>query len=224
MLKWIKLSILWSLVLFFFLFTTQVQRIKSETNKDYKVVLDAGHGGYDGGAEGPHSVEKEINLQVALYLRQYLTDLGIEVLMIRDKDEAFANTRGHKKRSDLSYRVEMINSANATLFVSIHMNAMPDSRWRGAQTFYHPGNEDSKRLATIIQSNLKHTLKNTTRKEKAMRSIYILKNINIPGVLIEAGFLSNPEEEKLLLDPHYQQKLANAIFLGIVEYLGEEVL
>lgn len=197
-----------------------VVNAESTTYSNYKVVVDAGHGGYDGGAKGKHSVEKDINLQVALYLKQYLTNLGVEVIMVREKDESFDQTRGNKKRSDLSYRVDLVNRSNADLFVSIHMNAMQDSRWRGAQTFYHPGNEKNKRLAEIIQMNLINHLKNTKREAKPLRSIYILKHIQIPGTLVEAGFLSNPEEEKLLLDPKYQEKVAYAIFLGIIEYLN----
>lgn len=188
----------------------------------YKVVIDAGHGGYDGGARGRHAVEKDINLQVALYLREYLANAGIEVIMVRERDESFAQSYGNKKRSDLAYRVELINRSGADLFVSIHMNAMPDPRWRGAQTFYHPKDERNRQLSETIQQHLKDYLKNTTREAKALKSIYLLNNVSIPGVLVEAGFLSNPEEEQLLLTPRYQEHVAHAIGSGIMAYLAKE--
>jgi N-acetylmuramoyl-L-alanine amidase len=188
-------------------------------NNQYKVVIDAGHGGYDGGAEGDHTVEKDINLQIAYYLKNYLTDLGVEVIMIRDSDEAFnRKTRGTKKQSDLSYRLGVINESNADLFVSIHMNAMNDNRWRGSQTFYYPSHEANKALGEALQKNLTDVLKNTHRKAKPIKSLYLLKKAEITGALIECGFLSNPEEEQLLSTPAYQEKVALAIYLGLLDF------
>lgn len=216
-----KKTILIMLGAIFFVLPIFTLIIHGET-KSYTIVIDAGHGGYDGGALGKHAKEKEINLAIALKLRAYLDKVGISTIMIRENDESFApDSHGNKKRTDLNYRVQLINEANADLFVSIHMNAMPDSRWHGAQTFYHPKDSRNQALAKAIQTSLKTVLKNTTREEKPIQTLYLLKQANIPGVLIECGFLSNEKEEQLLLSPAYQDQVAYAIFLGILDYLNE---
>jgi len=144
--------------------------------------------------------------------------------MIRDRDQAFAQDTsmevGKLKRTDLAHRIDVINSSKADLMISIHMNAMSDGRWRGAQTFYYPKNPDNKQLAESIQNSLKAVLQNTKREAKGVTSLYLLRKIEIPGVIVECGFLSNAEEEKLLQSPIYQDQVAYAIYLGVLDYLN----
>lgn len=219
--KFWKITILTSLLTLLLLIDINVDhKVHGEKYANYTVVIDAGHGGYDDGASDHGVIEKDINLRIAIYLKNYLEKLGIQVVMIRDTDIDFReNIRGKMKRTDLNHRLEVINESNADLLISIHMNAMQDGRWHGAQTFYHP-NEENKQLAESIQKSLIDILQNTDRKTKATRSLYILRHSEPTSALVECGFLSNYEEAKLLETPIYQDKVAFAIYLGIIEYLS----
>ena len=118
-------------------------------------------------------------------------------------------------------RNEIINNSGAHIFISIHLNSFPQYQYYGAQTFYQKGSEESKKLAELIQEELKNVIENKNhRMAKSIDTVYILKNKTIPGVLVECGFLSNPQEEKLLQDDKYQDKIAWAIFIGIMRYLS----
>ena len=165
----------------------------------YVIAIDPGHGGPDGGAVSKSGVvEKEITLKVALLLRDYLQEAGALVIMTRETDTDLAEegTKGYSKRKtqDLMRRVRMIKEKQADTLVSIHLNAIPSPRWSGAQTFYHPSLEESRVLATFIQSELIHNLGNTTRLPKQREDIYILKASEIPASMVEIGFLSNPRK------------------------------
>lgn len=192
------------------------------------IALDAGHGGPDGGAVSKQGViEKDINLAVTLYLRDYLQQAGALVFMTReeDRDLASADTKGYKKRKteDLTRRVRYIEEKKAGLFVSIHMNSVPSSRWSGAQTFFSTNNGDSVTLAEYIQDELRKNLNNTDRVAKRSdKSVYLLEELKIPAVLVEVGFLSNPEEARLLRDEKYQQKVAASIYQGIMKYISKK--
>jgi N-acetylmuramoyl-L-alanine amidase len=206
------------------LITLNVDATKKVTNEkyhQYTVAIDAGHGGFDGGAVGPNQLqEKDINLAVALYLRQHLESVGINVVLLRDSDIDFTGgVSKYKNRTDISKRVHLINDSNADLYVSIHMNAIPDSRWSGAQTFYYPNNVNNKILAEKVQQNFKDALNNTTRKAKSVKTLMLLRHVEVTGILVEGGFLSNPTEAHLLSQSSYQDKLAYSIFLGILDYL-----
>lgn len=192
------------------------------------IVLDAGHGGADGGAVSKQGViEKDINLAVSLYLRDYLQQAGAVVVMTREEDRDLADpdTKGYKKRKteDLKQRVRFIEEQQARLFISIHMNSIPSPRWRGAQTFYYLNHGDSPTLADLIQEELRRNLENTDRVAKQSdQSVYILEAITIPAALVEVGFLSNPEEASLLGNEAYQQKVAASIYQGILRYTSGE--
>ncbi|WP_066175017.1 N-acetylmuramoyl-L-alanine amidase CwlD [Bacillus marinisedimentorum] len=191
------------------------------------IVIDPGHGGPDGGAVGQGDVlEKDIALAVSHELRDYLQEAGALVKMTReiDTDLAGENVSGYSRRktADLKNRVKVVNESNADLFVSVHLNAIPSSRWRGAQTFFHPSIEESERAARFIQAELKRNLNNTNRYAKAINGIYVLKQADIPGALVEVGFLSNPEERQLLQDKAYQNKLAASIYEGLLRYYTDE--
>ncbi|GGA51842.1 N-acetylmuramoyl-L-alanine amidase CwlD [Paenibacillus physcomitrellae] len=191
------------------------------------IALDAGHGGPDGGAASKDGIiEKDINLSVALYLRDYLQQAGAVVYMTReeDKDLADPDTSGYSKRKteDLKKRVRLIEEKEAKLMVSIHMNSIPSNKWRGAQTFYHPSHPESQALADLVQEELRTNLENTDRVAKSADYVYLLKELKIPSVLVEVGFLSNPVESKLLGDDDYQRKVAASIYKGILRYEAGE--
>lgn len=192
------------------------------------VVIDAGHGGRDPGASGRSGItEEEINLKIALKLRRLIEQGGGTAIMIREDNSGLytegGNIRGTRKSEDLKNRHALINSCGADVFISIHLNSFPQSQYYGAQTFYMKNEEKSKKLAESIQNELIKVLdRGNERKAKATDSIYILKNNNMPGALVECGFLSNHEEERLLDDEHYQEKIAWSIFVGIVKYMEKE--
>lgn len=192
------------------------------------IVLDAGHGGPDGGAVSKQGViEKDINLAVALYLRDYLQQAGAIVVMTRevDRDLAEPDTKGYSKRKteDLKKRVRFIEEQQAKMLVSIHMNSIPSPRWRGAQTFFYLNNGNSANLADLIQDELRRNLENTDRVAKQSdKPVYVLEALKIPAVLVEVGFLSNPEEAALLGDDKYQRKVAASIYQGILRYAAGE--
>ncbi|MNO61261.1 Germination-specific N-acetylmuramoyl-L-alanine amidase precursor [compost metagenome] len=192
------------------------------------IAIDPGHGGPDGGAVSKQGViEKEINLAVALYLRDYLQQAGAIVVMTREEDRDLAdeNTKGYSKRKteDLKRRVRFIEEHQAKIFVSIHMNAVPSSRWSGAQTFYSSNNGNSISLAELVQEELKRNLENTDRSAKQSdKSIYLLETLKMPAVLVEVGFLSNHGESALLSDEAYQRKVAASIYQGILRYSSGE--
>jgi N-acetylmuramoyl-L-alanine amidase len=193
------------------------------------IALDAGHGGADGGAESKDGlVEKNINLGITLYLRDYLQQVGAVVIMTReeDKDLANVNTKGYSRRKaeDLKQRVQYVNQYKSDLFVSVHLNSIPSSRYSGAQTFYSVSHSDNVILATLIQNELKRNLLNTERIAKSITTLYLLKNLKMPSALVEVGFLSNPEEANLMADPSYQMRVAASIYQGILRYYsGEKV-
>lgn len=185
------------------------------------IVIDAGHGGFDPGkvaADGTE--EKGINLEIASRLQGYLEQGGAFVLNTRISDEAV----GQSKREDLKKRVETANTNNADMFISVHQNSFPQNNVKGAQVFYNKNSEESKRLAVMIQKRLKEVADtNNERVAKANENYYVLKKINIPAVIVECGFLSNGTEKELLSTKEYQEKLAWAIYMGILDYYGETV-
>ena len=190
------------------------------------IVLDPGHGGRDGGAASQSGVlEKDVTLTIAFYLRDLLEPSGAFVTMTRETDTELSSEesrrKGQRKREDLTNRVRLINESDADFLVSIHLNSIPSPKWSGAQTFYDPSREENKRMAELVQEELIRNLENTNRQEKATQDIFLLKHAQIPGILVEAGFLSNPEEASLLNTEEYQKKVALAIYMGILRYYGE---
>ena len=190
------------------------------------IVLDPGHGGPDGGAVSGDLVEKDVALAISLKVRDYLSEQGVFVVMTRetDTDLAAEDTHGlsRRKTEDLHKRLEILNGSEADLFVSVHLNALPQSQYRGAQTFYNMHNETSEMFAKQLQASFKRNLGNTNRMAKPIQNIYLIKNAEIPGALAEVGFLSNESERELLKDPKYQDKVAFAIYEAIATYLQEE--
>lgn len=190
------------------------------------ILIDAGHGGFDGGATANGISEKDINLSVAKKLRERIEGGGGRAVMTREEDVSTADeerTDGSSaKKSDLKRRREMIKESGANMFISIHMNKFPQEQYWGAQVFYSKTPEESRRLGEAIQAALPRVLiDGNTRVAKAADSgIYILKNTEIPAAIVECGFISNPEEAERLKTEEYQSKLADAIYEGICDFLN----
>lgn len=187
------------------------------------IVIDPGHGGFDPGKLGTTGKdEKEINLAISLYLREYLEQSGSIVIMTREEDvDLYVDDGSNRKMKsiDLTSRKNIITENSPSVFLSIHVNSFPESKYYGAQTFYPKNNEEGKKLANIIQEELIRVLDNENKRTALESdSIYIIKGLDIPAVLIECGFLSNPQEEQRLNDPKYQQKIAWSIYIGLQRY------
>ena len=200
---------------------TIIQKVKG-TNLELigKVIyIDPGHGGMDPGCVYKDIYEKNINLSISLKLKEKLEQSGAIVYLTRDSNvDLSINTFNHKK-SDLNNRIKAINKSKADVFVSIHLNSYSSSTWYGVQLFYNDKNRLNERFAKIMQENIKEL--NGDRKYKKNNDLYLLKNIQIPGILVEVGFLSNANERYMLQTDKYQNKVANALHNGIVEYLNK---
>lgn len=192
------------------------------------IVLDAGHGGEDGGASGCSQVpEKVINLKITQDLQQLLQPSGFHVVMTRTNDTSISDnldTIHERKVSDLHNRMKIIQSQENCIFVSIHQNQFPQSRYHGAQIFYSKNNGESKILAETIKSRIVGLLQNDNTREikPATSSIYLLWNSQVPSILVECGFLSNEEECELLNNEDYQHKIAFSIYCGLMDYCSTQ--
>ncbi len=189
------------------------------------VIVDPGHGGIDAGASSGSVLEKELNLEIAQILQEYLEESGAVAILTRTEDTNTADPNRKKgtsqKMSDLRERKDDIEEFSADMFISIHMNKFSQSKYRGAQVFYTKGTAESKLLGENLQKAIKETLNDgNTRVAKPADNIFVLKDNKIPSALIECGFLSNPEETELLKDRGYQRKMAWGIYLGIVQYFS----
>lgn len=192
------------------------------------IVLDPGHGGPDGGAVGKDdTLEKGIALSVAKELQGYLQQTGAVVYLTRDKDTDLAdpdtNGLARRKAEDIRKRLEIIQDKKADFFISIHLNALPSTRWSGAQTFYYPKLDKSEHLAKMIQAEIIRNLENTDRVALPLTGMYLLKHADSPGALVEIGFLSNVQERELLKQTDYQKKVAASIYEGILRYVTEDI-
>ena len=188
------------------------------------IVIDAGHGGEDGGAEVDGVLEKDINLSIAGKLSEILRLCGCRVTEIRDEDisvyDSDALTLREKKVSDLKRRVEIANENDNNILVSIHQNKFDNSAYSGAQLFYSSNHDDSRVLAESIRSAITSLLQkdNTRELKPAGSDIYLLDNAEVPAVIVECGFLSNQEERSKLMDDAYQNEMAYAVAMGVLEY------
>lgn len=192
------------------------------------IVLDAGHGIPDEGAQSSNgTTEAQTNLAIALKVQNLLEQSGATVILTRSDENAIydldKNTLRQKKISDIHNRVKIGNESSADIFVSIHLNKIPQQQYYGWQCFYKEGNEQGTKLAKSIQSNLNEAIqKENKRVAMKIDNIYIVKKVEIPISIVECGFLSNPEEEKQLLTDEYQDRLAWGIYNGIMDYFYEQ--
>ena len=188
------------------------------------IVIDAGHGVPDEGAQSNNgTTEAESNLKIALKVQNLLEQSGATVILTRSDENAIydldSNTLKQKKISDIHNRVKIGNESSADIFVSIHLNKIPQQQYWGWQTFYKQESPEGQKLATCIQNSLNQTIqKQNDRVPLKIDNVYIIKHVEIPISIVECGFLSNPEEEQLLLTDDYQTKLAWGIYTGIMDY------
>lgn len=190
------------------------------------IIIDAGHGGVDGGAVAADGTQEQyINLDIAMYLNELLTQKGYKTIMTRTDNNSIhdksATTIREKKVSDLRNRLKIAESDSDSIFVSIHQNYYTDNKYWGTQVFYSPNNEKSARLAQHIQSSVISELQpeNTRKIKKSDDSIFLLYHITSPAVMVECGFLSNYEETVKLNDASYRKQMAESICNGIINYI-----
>lgn len=203
--------------------TVTAVTLRRPLERSCTVIIDAGHGGVDGGATSCTGVlESQINLDIALRLEDLLHLLGIDTLMIRRTDESVyteGNTIGAKKISDLKNRVRTVQETQGAVLVSLHQNTFSDTRYSGAQVFYGAAGE-SLRLAKELQQVFVSFLNPGSRRQpKTAKGIYLMDHINCTGILVECGFLSNPEEEAMLRSREYQQKICAVIGTTLSRFL-----
>lgn len=221
------LSVAFLLTLSIFLIDSHLEAVMSEnvssSEKAFTVVIDAGHGGFDSGKVGVDgTLEKDVNLIIAKKLEKLLTASDVNVIMTRTEDIGlYDESSSNKKRQDMTARASLMNDAAPDCIVSIHQNSYTEESIDGAQVFYYTGSDSGENLAALIQQELILDVDPTNhRKEKSNSSYFLLKNSAAPIVIVECGFLSNIEESKKLVDDTYQQKLAWAIHMGILQFLN----
>lgn len=195
---------------------------------DYTVIIDAGHGGEDGGAQGiTGTCEKDINLSISRRLNDMLSLFGVKVKMTREDDRMLYNEgqENRKKFFDLRNRVDLVNKEATPLLISIHQNKFPLEKYFGLQVYYSKNNDGSVVLANNIQKMAtKHLIQGNNRSVKsAGRNIYLLNNLECPAVLVECGFLSNRAEEALLTSEEYQKEISFIILSSIMDYISSDV-
>lgn len=224
----ISVLILFSILIIVSFFNNNFEKASDDLSENTRptIIVDAGHGGFDGGASTEDGVpEKGINLSIALYLREYLNFLGFDVIMTREADVSTEddglNTIRSRKSSDLHNRMSLMEDTENSIFVSIHQNHFSSSKYNGAQVFYSENfSEISSGLAQNIQDSIVKNLQpDNNRKIKICdESVFLIYNAVRPAVLVECGFLSNFEEAERLKTADYQKKLAFSIALGILNY------
>lgn len=193
--------------------------INNATEASVLVVIDPGHGGNDPGKVSRDGVlEKDVNLQIGFCLKQELEARGVKTIMLRTTDDNLAAVGAtNKKNSDMKNRVAIINDSDADFLISIHQNSFTDPKVRGPQAFYHDTSAESEELALMLQDKLNAIYPQYAREAKAGNDYYLLNKSVCPGVILECGFLSCPEEVALLTSEQYQQKIASAIADAIIE-------
>lgn len=188
----------------------------------YTIVIDAGHGGRDGGAVGKttETTESYLNLQFSLKLKSICEEYGFKVVLTRkDMNGLYSAFASNKKRSEMEKRMEIIESANPDLVVSIHMNSFSNSSARGAQVFYAENFPENEEFAQTVQDALNEKIPNAKKTAKSS-DFYVINTTSKPSILVECGFLSNPEEERLLVSEEYQEDFCYVLFYGILSYFS----
>ena len=196
----------------------QVAGTMATTDNSKTILVDAGHGGADPGMIGVGGLEeKGINLQIAMKLREILEKKGFTVIMTREEDKGLYDEESrNQKAQDMQRRIVLVKECKPVLCISIHQNSYQDEQIRGAQVFYYSHSEEGKRMAEQMQKALLTVDETNTRQAKANDTYYLLKRTEVPTIIVECGFLSNPEEAAKLTDTKYQKKMADAITKGII--------
>lgn len=205
--------------------TTSVIAEQIPIERKATIVIDAGHGGEDGGATSCTGIlESALNLEIAIKLNDLMHLLGYDTVMVRTTDRSVyteGTSIAQKKVSDLKQRVKLINNTDHAVAISIHQNTFSDSRYSGAQVFYAPKGESGDLASALQQAFIQTVNPDSNRQCKPADSVYLMQKINCTGVLVECGFLSNPEEEAALRDGNYQNKLCCVIASTVGNYLDQ---
>ena len=205
----------------FFLITITLPKVTATVNNlnllGKVIILDSGHGGVDAGATSGKIIEKDLNLILVKKLEKELVSRGATVNLTREDDKDLSTTTVNRKRSDLYNRAKYINDISPDMYISIHLNSVTKQTWKGLQVFYTTKNKENKLIAETITNHLKENMSNI-REIKKDNTYYMYKYIKSPGVLIEAGFISNPNENYLLRKEEYQNKLVTLIEEGVEIY------
>ena len=209
------------IIICFFLLTLTLPKVTA-TVKNLNligkvIVLDAGHGGKDDGAVNSKIIERDLNLILVKKLEKELVSQGAIVYLTREDENDLSTTTVNRKRSDLYNRAKYIDKISPDMYISIHLNSSSSPSWRGLQIFYTSKNEKNKLIAETITNHLKEKMSNI-REIKKDNTYYMYKHILSPGILIEAGFISNPSDNYLLRNEEYQDKLIISISEGIEKY------
>lgn len=193
-----------------------------KSNECFIVAIDPGHGGNDPGKIVGDIYEKDINLDIAMKLKDELEKSGIKVVITRESDSGlYSETDTNKKIADMKNRCKYIDESGANILISIHQNSYSSKNVKGAQVFFYENSKEGEKLAKIIQSEITSRVDNeNTRQHKSNDSYYILLNVEMPAVIVECGFLTNPSECKKLLDEEYQESIAKAIKEGVIIYMN----
>ena len=212
-------------ILCFVVISTAYYGVVNNVSKNYNgitIVLDAGHGGRDGGSVGANgTIEKEINLKYVLTLKEKLVRAGYKVVLTRENDDGlYNNLSKNKKQDDMNKRMDIIKKSNPNLVLSLHMNSFPDSSAYGAMTYYRAKDEASNNCADLIQKSISTYC--NARSTKSKEGDYFMLNCSYyTSVLIECGFLSNRDEERMLNTDEYRERMTDAIYKGILLYFGQ---
>ena len=209
------------IIICFFLFTISLPKVTAVV-KDLDllgktIVLDAGHGGVDNGATSKYIIEKDLNLLLVQKLEKELTSRGAVVYLTRKDDKDLSTSTVNRKRNDLYNRAKYINELSPDMYISIHLNSTTSSNWKGFQVFYTNKNKENESIALVMTNYLSQNISNV-REIKQDNTYYMYRHITSPGVLIEAGFISNPGENYLLRQQWYQDKLVILISDSIEIY------
>ena len=183
------------------------------------IYIDPGHGGPDSGAISKNFYEKEMNLVLSKKLGKYLSEKGALVYYTRDGDYDLAKSKNNRKRNDLYARVKLINNSKCDLYISMHLNASPSRKWNGIQIFYSNVLKENKKVAEVITNTMKENLKNV-REYKKENGYYMYSKLKVPGVLVEAGFVSNPNDNYKIRQEEYQDILVKNIAKGVEVYFS----
>lgn len=214
------------LIIFAFYNIDNYSAVNVEYNSLHVIVIDAGHGGEDGGAVANNVVEKNINLSISNKLRDIFISSGFNVKMTRSSDKMInesGDTLRERKVSDMKNRLKLFNESENNIVISIHQNKFTQEEYKGSQVFYSTNNKESEKLAKSIKTSIKTLIQPDNEREikPADRNIYLLYNSKTPSVIVECGFISNIEEARLLKDSAYQNKIAFAIYSGFLDYYNK---
>ena len=190
-------------------------------NNDYWVKARPSHGGPDSGAISSTFLEKDMNLLLSQKLAKALMEKGAVVLLTRDGDYDLANSTMNRKRNDLYNRVKLINESKCDMYISMHLNASPSKKWNGIQIFYSNVVKENKEIAEVMTETMKENMKNI-RDYKKENGYYMYSKIKVPGVLVEAGFISNNNDNYKIRQEEYQDILINNIVLGVESYFNQK--